>query len=147
MLRDRHFRPDLYHRLNVFPISLPPLRARSEDIPALVDYFVRKFSWRMNQPIVKIPREAVTALQLYDWPGNIRELENFVERAVSVSWGAVLRPLLTQLKDSPKETLFELGGTSAEAEREHILRVQSTVAVAKTYRNLSCATSRRPANF
>jgi len=123
-VRDRRFRPDLYYRLNVFPISLPPLRARSEDIPALVDYFVRKFSQGLNKPIDNIPPEAMKVLQLYNWPGNIRELQNCIERAVIMSWGPILRPLLTELKHMPKETSVEASDSLAEAERERIPQVR-----------------------
>ena len=119
-VRDRRFRPDLYYRLNVFPISLPPLRARFEDIPALVDYFVRKFSQGLNKPIDNIPPEAMKVLQLYDWPGNIRELQNCIERAVIMSWGPALRPLFTELRHLPKEASVEASHALAEAERKHI---------------------------
>ena len=76
MVVERRFRPDLYYRLNVFPITLPPLRDRAEDIPALVEHFVQKFSDEMGRRIETIPPEVIDILKLYDWPGNIRELEN-----------------------------------------------------------------------
>jgi transcriptional regulator with GAF, ATPase, and Fis domain len=90
MAAQGEFRSDLYYRLNVFPIGLPPLRARSEDIPALVDYFVGIFSRRMGKPIDRIPLETVTAFQSYSWPGNVRELQNLVERAVILADDGVL---------------------------------------------------------
>src|ERR1700722_9422705 len=79
---NKQFRADLYYRLNVIPIFLPPLRERVEDIPLLVDYFVRQFSARFNKPIETVPEEIMAALKAHDWPGNIRELQNFIERAV-----------------------------------------------------------------
>ena len=94
MVHDRRFRADLYYRLNVFPIDLPPLRARSEDIPALVEHFVFKFSREMNKQIESIPAEVMEVLRLHDWPGNIRELENFIKRAVIMTTGTALRPNL-----------------------------------------------------
>jgi formate hydrogenlyase transcriptional activator len=121
MVQDRRFRADLYYRLNVFPISLPPLRARSEDIPALVQHFVQKFSQQMAKDIEWIPPEVMEALKLHDWPGNIRELGNFIERAVIMSTGPVLRPLLGELKHLPNQSTPASKRTLAEAEREHIL--------------------------
>ena len=80
---DKHeFRGDLYYRLNVFPITIPPLRERREDIPLLARYFAEKYSRRMNKRIETIPADVMQALQQYQWPGNIRELQNFIERAV-----------------------------------------------------------------
>jgi transcriptional regulator with GAF, ATPase, and Fis domain len=90
MVKRNEFRSDLYYRLNVFPISLPPLRARSEDIPALVEYFVGMFSRRIGEQIDRIPSEIMAAFQSYAWPGNIRELQNLVERAVILSNDGVL---------------------------------------------------------
>ena len=85
LVQDRRFRADLYYRLNVFPICLPPLRDRSGDIPSLVRHFVRKYSQRLQRNIEYIPDEVMDALERYDWPGNIRELQNIVERAVILS--------------------------------------------------------------
>ena len=90
MVGRNEFRNDLYYRLNVFPITLPPLRARKEDIPALVDHFIDIFSRRMGKPIESIPSETMAAFQAYSWPGNIRELQNLVERAVILANDAVL---------------------------------------------------------
>ena len=85
MVQDRQFRADLYYRLNVFPICLPPLRDRAGDIPSLVRHFVRKYSQRLQRNIEYIPDEVMDVLERYDWPGNIRELQNIVERAVILS--------------------------------------------------------------
>ena len=90
MVRDGEFRIDLYYRLNIFPILVPPLRARREDIPALVAHFVELFGRRMGKPIHHVPSVTMAALCSYDWPGNIRELQNLVERAVILSDGGVL---------------------------------------------------------
>jgi transcriptional regulator with GAF, ATPase, and Fis domain len=90
MVRRNEFRSDLYYRLNVFPVELPPLRARQEDIPALINHFVDLFSRRMNKHIEQIPPETMVALSAYQWPGNIRELQNLIERAVILSNHGVL---------------------------------------------------------
>src|SRR6185369_12579171 len=94
---ERRFRADLFYRLNVFPISLPPLRERSQDISDLVHHFVHKFAWRLNRDIQVIPGEVMEALEGQDWPGNIRELENFIQRAVILSAGPVLRAPVKEL--------------------------------------------------
>jgi formate hydrogenlyase transcriptional activator len=91
MVGDQAFRSDLYYRLNVFPIVLPPLRERREDIPILASYFVQKYAPRMNKQIKTIPAETMEALARWRWPGNIRELENFIERAVILSRGPILQ--------------------------------------------------------
>ena len=117
------FRADLYYRLNVIPICLPPLRERRDDIPELVAHFVRKFSARLNKPIEAIPEEVIEFLKDHDWPGNIRELQNFVERAVVMSPGRVLRPALTELKRMTRPALPADSRTLAAAERDHILEV------------------------
>lgn len=109
--------------MDVIPISLPPLRERAADIPSLVEHFVRKFSERMNKPIDEIPVEVMNVLKCHDWPGNIRELQNFIERAVVLSPGPVLRPTLPELKHMTKEPSATSSRTLAEAEREHILDV------------------------
>jgi formate hydrogenlyase transcriptional activator len=119
MVRRNEFRSDLYYRLNVFPISLPPLRARFEDIPALVTHFVEVYARRMGRQIENVPPEIMSALSSYQWPGNIRELQNFIERSVILSSGTVLRPPLAELKHSPESE--SLGAITLEdAEREHI---------------------------
>ncbi len=117
---EREFRSDLFYRLNVFPIRMPPLRERREDIPALVHYFVRKFAARMNRAVEAVSRETMEALMAWDWPGNIRELENFVERSVILTDGPVLSipTAELQLKNAVEEK-----GSLESAEREHIIRV------------------------
>jgi PAS domain S-box-containing protein len=122
LVADRQFRSDLYYRLRVFPITLPPLRERREDIPLLVNYFVTKHSRRMNRQIQTIPTEVMQALKKWHWPGNVRELENFLERAVILTSGRVLRAPLSELEN------FEESGDQQDAsleatERHHILRV------------------------
>ena len=120
MVHDRRFRADLYYRLNVFPIDVPPLRARSEDIPALIEHFVAKFSREMDKQIEAIPAEVMEVLRLHDWPGNIRELENFIKRAVIMSTGTALRPIFGELKRLPSQASPASKRTLAEAERDHI---------------------------
>lgn len=123
MVRERRFRADLYYRLNVFPIVLPPLRERTEDIPQLVWHFVRRFAGRMNKNIAVIPDEVMEIIKLHDWPGNIRELQNFIERAVVLASGPVLRPPLGDLRVLVKSAQPSATRTLAEAEREHIVEV------------------------
>jgi formate hydrogenlyase transcriptional activator len=125
LVADKKFRNDLYYRLNVFPITLPPLRERSEDIPLLVHFFAQKFSQRMKKPIERIPTETVTALTRYAWPGNIRELQNLIERAVIRSRGTVLEVPLAELKQNGNTPEHNDSGTTEleSVEREHILRV------------------------
>jgi len=122
---DNQFRIDLYYRLNVFPLVIPPLRERREDIPLLVRYFVQKYAQRMKKPIDTIPVKAMIALTEYHWPGNVRELENFIERAVILSRGAELQLPLAELKQRSKVVpVAPLDGvlTLEHAEREHIVR-------------------------
>jgi formate hydrogenlyase transcriptional activator len=119
MVKRNEFRSDLYYRLNVFPVPLPPLRERREDIPALVTHFVEILGRRMGKQIEHIPPETMSALASYEWPGNIRELQNFIERSVILSAGAVLRPPLAELKRCPE--VQSMGAvTLEEAERDHI---------------------------
>jgi len=123
---DKQFREDLYYRLNVFPIEIPPLRERCEDIPLLVRHFVRKYTQRINKPIDRIPVNAMAALTEYHWPGNIRELENFIERSVLLSSGMELQLPLSGLMQRGK---FSAGGsvngfnTLEEVKRGHIVRI------------------------
>jgi len=98
MIADREFRSDLYYRLNVFPIRIPPLRERKEDIPLLVSYFVQKFSKQMQKNIEAVPTAVMKGLTAWDWPGNIRELENFIERAVILTRGKSLEAALGELR-------------------------------------------------
>lgn len=121
MVRDKQFRADLYYRLNVFPIKLPPLRDRRDDIPLLVQHFVRKFSAQMNKQIENIPNEVHDVLKLHDWPGNVRELQNFIERAVIMTQGSVLRPPLEELQQLASVDTPTIVCTLAEAERNYIL--------------------------
>jgi formate hydrogenlyase transcriptional activator len=116
---ERQFRSDLFYRLNVFPICLPALRERREDIPKLVSYFVHKYAARMNKSIETIPSRVTDALVRWDWPGNVRELENFIERSVILSPGRSLRAPLGELKVT-RETGSE--GTLEAGERDHIIR-------------------------
>ena len=119
MVEEREFRADLYYRLNVFPMTVPPLRERREDIPLLVRYFVQQFARRMNRRITTIPTESMNALTRYHWPGNIRELQNFIERAVIVSPGPVLQAPVRELRRGPSGSGVV---TLHDAEREAILR-------------------------
>ena len=114
------FRADLFYRLNVIPICLPPLRERVQDIPTLTEFFVAKFAARFNKPIDLIPDEVMAVLKAHPWPGNIRELQNFIERAVLFSPGSVLR-LPLDLKHTVKQRLESASRTLADADREHIL--------------------------
>jgi formate hydrogenlyase transcriptional activator len=140
LVAERAFRSDLYYRLNVFPIHIPALRERPEDVPLLVRYFVQKFSRRLNKSVAYVPAEAMEALASYSWPGNIRELENFIERAVLLSPGKELRVTISELKPvtaadeagadfSASSTSLTSSTSSAavistleDAERQHILR-------------------------
>jgi formate hydrogenlyase transcriptional activator len=144
LVAEKKFRSDLYYRLNVFPIVLPALRERPEDVPLLVRYFAQKFSRRQNKTVEYIPADVMDAMVNYSWPGNVRELENLVERAVLLSSGKELRVPLAELKNSSvlANTSATSGdpargaafaspldqftngavGTLEEAERQHILR-------------------------
>ena len=114
------FRADLFYRLNVIPLCLPPLRERVEDILPLTEFFVTKFAARLNKTIDSIPEEVVEVLKAHDWPGNIRELQNFIERAVLFSPGSVLR-LPLDLKQTVTQSSESAARTLADADREHIL--------------------------
>jgi formate hydrogenlyase transcriptional activator len=120
MVQERKFRPDLYYRLNVFPISLPPLREREDDIPMLVAHFVRRFAKRQGKSIERIPDGVMEALKRHDWPGNVRELQNVIERAVIMTPGPVLalqtRGGMTQNVGSVQPRTLE------DAERAHITK-------------------------
>ena len=122
MVADGQFRNDLYYRLNVFPIELPPLRDRRDDIPRLVRHFTQRFARRMGRRIETIPTETMDALERYSWPGNVRELQNVIERAVILSRGTSLEVPLGDLqlpvaRSEPSEEAVTL----ADAEREHIV--------------------------
>src|SRR6516225_1462562 len=132
LFAERKFRTDLFYRLNVFPIQIPQLRDRREDIPLLVRYFVQKFSRSLNKIVQYVPADAMDALVAYSWPGNIRELENLLERAVILSPGKELRVPLSELHNSSAAAIAEdtqlavspgaSVATLEEAERQHILR-------------------------
>src|SRR5262245_15115420 len=131
MVRDKHFRDDLYYRLNVFPIALPPLRERQEDIPLLVEHFVQQFSQRYGKSIDHIPDTVMDFLKSYDWPGNIRELQNIIERSVIMTVGPTLHGPVAQLAKqgevaAPVRTL-------ADSQRAHIIAtLRETNGVVKT---------------
>ena len=119
LVEQRQFRADLYYRLNVFPMTAPPLRDRRDDIPLLVRYFVQQYARRMNRRITSIPTESMNALVRYHWPGNIRELQNFIERAVILSTGSALQVPVRELKRGPVGASVV---TLEAAEREAIQR-------------------------
>jgi len=121
MVAEKQFRSDLYYRLRVFPITIPPLRERREDIPLLVRYFVDRHARQLNRKITNISSDVMQALTRWDWPGNIRELDNFLERAVILSTGPELRAPLSELI-APEQIPAQNSFTSQSAEREHILR-------------------------
>jgi formate hydrogenlyase transcriptional activator len=119
MVNERQFRADLFYRLSVFPIELPPLRERPEDIPSLVHHFVRDYADRMRKPVTSIAEEFMMGLERYSWPGNIRELQNFIERSVILANGAVLNGSLPEL---PRTSELSAPVTMDEASRSHILQ-------------------------
>jgi formate hydrogenlyase transcriptional activator len=121
MVKQQTFREDLYYRLKVFPIVIPPLRDRKEDIPLLVRHFADLYGRRMNRNIETVPTEVMEALVRYGWPGNVRELQNFVERAVILSPGAVLRAPVVELESFNQQPAMAITAL-VEAERAHILR-------------------------
>jgi formate hydrogenlyase transcriptional activator len=132
MVEEQKFRSDLYYRLNVFPVRVPALRERPEDIPLLVRHFVQQFSRRTNKSIETIPSETMTALVRYDWPGNIRELQNVIERAVILSKGSVLKVATDDLKprmaaaaesarDGAAQSDRNMRGVLEDTERKQIL--------------------------
>jgi formate hydrogenlyase transcriptional activator len=123
MVKAGEFRSDLYYRLKVFPITIPPLRERSTDIPLLADYFLNKHSKRMNKAITLIPEATMAALVAWPWPGNIRELENFMERAVILTSGSTLRAPLAELEKIEDENAPGSPPNFHDEERERILRV------------------------
>lgn len=121
MVRQNQFRSDLYYRVNVFPIPVPPLRERLEDIPLLVIHFLQTYADGMGKQIDEVPDEVMEALIRHSWPGNIRELQNFIERSVILSTGAKLCPPLAHLRRTPKsDTLSPV--TLEDAERAHICK-------------------------
>jgi formate hydrogenlyase transcriptional activator len=126
MIAEGYFRRDLYYRLNVFPLVLPPLRERTDDIPRLVRHFTQSFARRMGRRIDTIPSSVMDALVRYSWPGNVRELQNVIERAVILSKGPTLQVSVSDLEPEAAPTTAPTAAASAtlsDAEREHILRV------------------------
>jgi formate hydrogenlyase transcriptional activator len=121
MIENREFRSDLYYRLNVFPIRIPPLRERPEDIPLLVRYFTQKYGRQMEKQIESIPAATMKKLSEWHWPGNIRELENFIERSVILTRGPALQVPIGELSRSGAS--FEALGARQNSERDEILRV------------------------
>jgi formate hydrogenlyase transcriptional activator len=127
MVSEQKFRSDLFYRLNVFPLHVPPLRERAEDIPMLTRHFVHQFAVRMNKVIDTIPSEAMNALVRYHWPGNIRELQNVIERAVILSPGPVLKVPLHDLEAQTVATSVRKSETLEEVERRYILEALDSV--------------------
>ncbi len=123
MVQENKFRADLFYRLCVFPIMLPPLRERRDDIPLLVRHFVSQFARRMNKECTNIPDDVMEALRLRNWPGNVRELQNVIERAMIMSSGAALQLPQPDLNQPLKPTAPSVIRTLADAERDHILNV------------------------
>jgi formate hydrogenlyase transcriptional activator len=122
MVDKKEFRADLFYRLSVFPVSLPPLRDRREDIPALARHFVAKYAERMDKIVDDIPAETMAAMVAYDWPGNVRQLQNFVEHGVIVSQGRVFQPPTTHLQ-SRTNRLPKNNKTLEDATRDYILEI------------------------
>jgi formate hydrogenlyase transcriptional activator len=116
---ERKFREDLFYRLNVFPMDLPPLRERRDDIPMLVQHFVNKHALRMGKRIVTIPDDAMRVLRCWNWPGNVRELENMIERMVIMSKGSILAAPPAELSEAE----YAAEDNLTEMERDHILRI------------------------
>ncbi len=123
MIAENRFRRDLFYRLNIFPLPLPPLRERREDIELLVEHFVEKYAALMSKKIARVPSDVMQALREYHWPGNIRELQNVIERAVILSPGSVLHMSLTELQNQCSDPAPSSGRpeTLQEVERQHIL--------------------------
>src|SRR5580704_10962438 len=131
MVRERRFRADLFYRLNVFPVTLPPLRERRDDIALLTEYFVRKFAEQQGKVVDTIPRDVMAALEHYDWPGNIRELQNVIERGVIMTTGSELSRQTTELLTTAEAVRARFPAaaeptsirTMADAERAHITAI------------------------
>ena len=123
MVDENRFRADLYYRLNVFPLNVPPLRERREDIPLLARYFVQKHAQRMGRKIETIPTHVLDALMNFDWPGNIRELQNVIERSVVLSNGPTLHVAMPEIGRSAPVALHDRAANVSDAERARILQV------------------------
>ena len=135
MVADREFRSDLFYRLNVFPVQVPPLRQRREDIPVLVRYFAQKYARQMKRTVDSISAETMTALTNYHWPGNIRELENLIERAVILSRGPVLEVPLAELREPAEQSARfrpNAGSQRARSHPSHIRKKPAGFSPART---------------
>jgi len=121
-VKDRRFREDLYYRLNVFPVSIPPLRTRTEDIPQLVNHFIGTYARKFGRNYESVPKSMMKALQEHSWPGNVRELQHVIERAVITSPGPVLR-LADRLEHGTADSGEGALRALSEMERDHILKV------------------------
>src|SRR5262249_54474594 len=124
-VEEKEFRSDLFYRLHVFPLHLPPLRERREDIPLLVQHFVERYAARLHRSIESVPDEVMAAMLEWHWPGNIRELENFIERSVILSEGKTLRAPLSELRPTSfsRSQHEKTNGTLKDREREHIVDI------------------------
>lgn len=122
MVSEQQFRSDLYYRLNVFPVRMPPLRERREDIPLLIRHFTQKSAKRLGRTIEVVPSKVIEYLTEYDWPGNIRELQNLIERSVILSTGRILQVPLAEIQDTPQGSALTPEKVSDFAERDRIMR-------------------------
>jgi formate hydrogenlyase transcriptional activator len=122
-VEEKEFRGDLFYRLHVFPLHLPSLRERREDIPLLIRHFVEKCAARLHKHIETIPEEALDAMMHWKWPGNIRELENFIERSVILSEGTTLHAPLSELREEMRREPVDSEGTLRDRERQHIIEI------------------------
>jgi formate hydrogenlyase transcriptional activator len=122
-VEEKEFRGDLFYRLHVFPLHLPSLRERREDIPLLIRHFVEKCATRLHKRIETIPEEAIDAMMHWKWPGNIRELENFIERSVILSEGTTLHAPLSELREEMRCERSDSEGTLRDRERQHIIEI------------------------
>ncbi len=122
MIVEKRFREDLYYRINVFPITIPPLRERRADIPLLIQHFVSTFAQQMKRSVDEIPAKAIDALTEHPWPGNVRELQNLIERSVILTSGRTLQVPLESLIQSAQGTRKDAAITLDDADREHIIK-------------------------
>ena len=127
-VRQGGFREDLWYRLNVFPITVPPLRERTEDIPLITMFFINKFAKKLGKPIKTVPHKVLQALKIYSWPGNVRELENVIERSLIISQG----PILTIDLPGPQHVSVDEGRKMEEVERNHIFEGASRRPIGKS---------------
>lgn len=123
MTAEGKFREDLYYRVNVFSIAIPPIRERREDIPALADHFVRRFAQSMNKPVTGISHETRELMRAFDWPGNVRELQNAIERAVLVCKSKEIQPADLPLQVSETRGREANGKALSDVERAHVRNV------------------------